>query len=359
MAARGWFAGFVTVLSCLFAICAGAPGTAQARSSNANTAALQVALRALRHYTGGIDGIEGRRTRRAVRRFQRSHRLHADGVPGPRTRSALGRRGRPLLGRRIIRRGNHGWDVAAVQFMLRRRGFNPGSVDGGFGVGTLTAVKRFQGARGLPTDGRVGKRTLRALRHARRSTGGGGSTGGGAPIGPVRFLRPVPGPAGDGFGWVSGRNHTGIDFPAPMGTSIGAAGRGVVTFAGWNSGGYGNLMVVRHRLGYETWYAHMSGFAVGAGASVAGGVRIGYVGSTGRSTGPPPALRGAPQRRADQPRAVHAERHVAQAAAAEGAAGPRVLGRAAGAVGPLERSATRRARPLRLIAKRSERPGCG
>jgi murein DD-endopeptidase MepM/ murein hydrolase activator NlpD len=42
--------------------------------------------------------------------------------------------------------------------------------------------------------------------------------------------------------------------------------------------------VIRHRLGYETWYAHMSGFAVGTGASVAGGVRIGYVGSTGRST---------------------------------------------------------------------------
>jgi murein DD-endopeptidase MepM/ murein hydrolase activator NlpD len=60
----------------------------------------------------------------------------------------------------------------------------------------------------------------------------------------------------------------------------------VVTFAGWNSGGYGNLMVVRHRLGFETWYAHLSGFAVGRGTSVAGGVRIGYVGSTGRSTGP-------------------------------------------------------------------------
>ena len=91
---------------------------------------------------------------------------------------------------------------------------------------------------------------------------------------------------GDGFGWVSGRNHTGIDFPQPAGTYVGAAGRGTVTFAGWNSGGYGNLMIVRHRLGFETWYAHLSGFAVGTGASVAGGTRIGYVGSTGRSTGP-------------------------------------------------------------------------
>ncbi len=91
---------------------------------------------------------------------------------------------------------------------------------------------------------------------------------------------------GDGFGYPGGRRHDGIDFPAALGTPIGAAGVGVVTFAGWNSGGYGNLMVVRHRLGYETWYAHQSRFAVGVGASVAGGVRIGYVGSTGRSTGP-------------------------------------------------------------------------
>jgi len=269
---------------CLLAFQAGAPSAAQARSSNANTAALQTALRALRHYTGGVDGITGPRTRRAIRRFQRAHRLHADGVAGPRTRRKLGRRGRPLLGRRIMRRGNHGWDVAAVQFMLRRRGYDPGGVDGGFGRGTLSAVKRFQSARGLHVDGRVGRQTLRRLRRARISRGVSG--GGGRPSGPVRFLRPVRGGIGDGFGFVSGRNHTGLDFPQPAGTYVGAAGRGVVTFAGWNSGGYGNLIVVRHRLGFETWYAHLSRFAVGSGASVAGGVRIGYVGSTGRSTGP-------------------------------------------------------------------------
>jgi len=287
MAARWWFAGVLAAL-CLLAFGAGTPSVAHARSSNANTAALQTALRALRHYTGGVDGVTGRRTRRAIRRFQRAHRLHADGVAGPRTRRALGRRGAPLLGRRIMRRGNHGWDVAALQFMLRRRGFDPGGVDGGFGRGTQSAVKRLQAARGLHVDGRVGRQTLRALRRSRitRGTSGGGGGGGGSPTGPVRFLRPVRGAIGDGFGFVSGRNHTGLDFPQPAGTYIGAAGRGVVTFAGWNSGGYGNLMVIRHRLGYETWYAHMSGFAVGTGASVAGGVRIGYVGSTGRSTGP-------------------------------------------------------------------------
>jgi murein DD-endopeptidase MepM/ murein hydrolase activator NlpD len=257
---------------------------AHARSSNANTAALQLALRALRHYTGGIDGIPGRRTKRAIRRFQRSHHLHADGVAGARTRRALGRRGRPLLGHRLLRRGNHGWDVAALQFMLRRTGYAV-RVDGGFGAVTQRAVRQFQARRGIHVDGRVGGQTLRAFRH-RRVTHHYGGGGGGSPTGPVRFLRPVHGAMGDGFGFVSGRNHTGIDFPEPLGTPVGAAGRGTVTFAGWNSGGYGNLMIVRHRLGYETWYAHLSGFSVSTGASVAGGVRIASVGSTGRSTGP-------------------------------------------------------------------------
>ncbi|MEA2445334.1 MAG: hypothetical protein QOJ12_2626, partial [Thermoleophilales bacterium] len=284
MAARKWLAGAVVGL-CAFAFVS-APA-AHARGSNANTAALQVALKALRHYSGAVDGIPGPRTTRAVRAFQSSRHLPTDGVVGPRTRRALGRRGRPLLGKRILQRGSTGWDVAALQFMLRRRGYSPGSVDGGYGAGTLSAVKRLQAARGLPADGRVGSQTLRALRRARATRSGGGSTGTtGTASGPVRFLRPLNAPMGDGFGFVSGRNHTGIDFPAPSGTPIGAAGRGTVTFAGWNSGGYGNLMIVRHRLGYETWYAHLSGFTAGVGTSVAGGVQIATVGSTGRSTGP-------------------------------------------------------------------------
>jgi murein DD-endopeptidase MepM/ murein hydrolase activator NlpD len=67
---------------------------------------------------------------------------------------------------------------------------------------------------------------------------------------------------------------------------VGAAGVGVVTFAGWNSGGYGNLVIVRHRLGFETWYAHLSRIAATRGEAVSGGTLIGYVGSTGYATGP-------------------------------------------------------------------------
>jgi len=71
-----------------------------------------------------------------------------------------------------------------------------------------------------------------------------------------------------------------------MGTPIHAGGVGVVSFAGFNTGGYGNLVVITHRLGFESWYAHMSRIAASVGQSVVGGQTIGYVGATGRATGP-------------------------------------------------------------------------
>jgi murein DD-endopeptidase MepM/ murein hydrolase activator NlpD len=139
-------------------------------------------------------------------------------------------------------------------------------------------VRRFQGSAGLAVDGVVGPATLTALRD--------GSSATDMPTGPVRFLRPVRAPIGDGFGRRWGRVHTGIDFPAPSGTPVGAAGRGVVEFAGWNTGGYGYLVVIGHRLGFESWYAHLSRIVASPGQAVVGGTRIGYVGSTGHSTGP-------------------------------------------------------------------------
>jgi peptidoglycan hydrolase-like protein with peptidoglycan-binding domain len=270
------------------------PAVAAARGPSANTAALQVALKALHHYHGGIDGLAGPGTKRAVRSFQRRHHLAVDGVPGPRTRRALGKRGRPSLGSRVMGPGDRGWDVAALQFMLRRRGFSAGSVDGGYGPNTTAAVRRFQSAARIGVDGHAGRGTLRALRHhrARRHSGGSGSTNSGSsgiPSGPVRFLRPVRGAIGEGFGYPPGHGgarHDGIDFPEPMGTPIGAAGVGTVISAGWNSGGYGNLTIIQHRLGYQTYYAHQSSISVSVGQQVSGGVRIGYVGTTGHSTGP-------------------------------------------------------------------------
>jgi peptidoglycan hydrolase-like protein with peptidoglycan-binding domain len=244
-----------------------------------SVAAVQVALKALNLYGGAVDGIRGPLTRRAVIRFQRRRNLSVDGIVGPQTRRALGRRGRPPLGSRVMRRGHHGWDVAALQFLLTRRGFSPGGIDGGFGLMTGSAVRRFQASAGLTVDELVGSATLRALRR-----GSSGNTG--TPTDPVRFLRPVRAPMTDGFGRRWGRLHTGIDFPAPAGTPVGAAGVGVVKFAGWNTGGYGYLIVISHRLGYESWYAHLSRIVASPGQSVTGGTRIGYVGSTGHSTGP-------------------------------------------------------------------------
>jgi peptidoglycan hydrolase-like protein with peptidoglycan-binding domain len=269
-------AGILVVIAAIFVSLAARPESA--RAGSAPVAALQVALRAVGLSPGPIDGITGPRTRAAVRRFQRRRHLAVDGIAGPRTRRALGRRGTPALGARAMRLGQRGWDVAALQFLLSSRGFGPGGFDGGFGPNTSTAVRRFQSAAGLSVDGVAGPSTLAALRRRRLSAP--------SPSGPVRFLRPIAGRITDGFGWVGGRRHTGVDIPAASGTPIGAAGRGVVAFAGWNAGGYGYLVVIKHRLGFESWYAHLSRVAASVGQAVVGGSRIGFVGSTGRSTGP-------------------------------------------------------------------------
>ena len=87
----------------------------------------------------------------------------------------------------------------------------------------------------------------------------------------------------DGFN----KMHRGTDFAAPMGTIIMASGSGTIKKAGWCGGG-GNCVVIRHNSTYQTIYAHMSKFAKGIkkGVRIKQGQTIGYVGSTGKSTGP-------------------------------------------------------------------------
>mgnify|MGYP003894046989 FL=1 len=87
----------------------------------------------------------------------------------------------------------------------------------------------------------------------------------------------------DGFN----KMHRGTDFAAPKGTPIMASGNGIIKKAGWCGGG-GNCVKIRHNSTYETIYAHMSKFARGIknGVRVKQGQTIGYVGSTGKSTGP-------------------------------------------------------------------------
>lgn len=83
------------------------------------------------------------------------------------------------------------------------------------------------------------------------------------------------------------RAHTGVDFGAPTGTRVKATGDATVVFAG-RKGGYGNLLILKHYNGYETYYAHLSAFASGIrpGRTISQGQVVAYVGTTGASTGP-------------------------------------------------------------------------
>ena len=80
--------------------------------------------------------------------------------------------------------------------------------------------------------------------------------------------------------------HAGLDFASPIGTPIYATANGVVTEANFNEGGYGNHVVINHGYGYETLYGHMVRIKARVGQKIKRGEVIGYVGSTGKSTGP-------------------------------------------------------------------------
>ena len=141
-----------------------------AAAPSARIAALQVALRSHGLYAGAVDGVDGPLTRRALVAFQRNHHIRATGKLGMATRCKLGRLGTPLLGQRVLSRGRVGWDVASLEFGLRRFGLAAKRVDGRFDAATAAALRRFQRDHGLQPDGIAGARTFRALAHPKRST---------------------------------------------------------------------------------------------------------------------------------------------------------------------------------------------
>jgi murein DD-endopeptidase MepM/ murein hydrolase activator NlpD len=114
-----------------------------------------------------------------------------------------------------------------------------------------------------------------------------------APAGPRRMPAyfPLSARMSSGFGQrvhpISGqvRSHAGVDLAAGAGTPVSATAGGVVAFANWG-GGYGNLVTVVHAGGVETRYGHLMRMAVAPGQQVRTGDVIGWVGSTGLSTGP-------------------------------------------------------------------------
>jgi len=116
-------------------------------------------------------------------------------------------------------------------------------------------------------------------RASRSDSGGDGRVSG------AGLIWPVSGPVTSGYGYRWGRMHQGIDIGAGTGVPIRAAKAGEVIFAGSMSG-YGNTVIVDHGGGFTTLYAHQSRIGSSEGQSVNQGQVIGYVGSTGRSTGP-------------------------------------------------------------------------
>ncbi|HVM10798.1 MAG TPA: peptidoglycan DD-metalloendopeptidase family protein [Acidimicrobiales bacterium] len=130
-------------------------------------------------------------------------------------------------------------------------------------------------------EGRISEILAARARAARasRNDGGGPTVVSGAGL-----VWPTRGTVTSEYGYRWGRLHAGIDIGAPNGTPIRAAKGGEVITAG-SMGGYGNCVIIDHGGGFTTLYAHMSRIGISDGASVSQGQVIGYVGSTGHSTG--------------------------------------------------------------------------
>ncbi len=118
-----------------------------------------------------------------------------------------------------------------------------------------------------------------------------GSVGGSNTVSPSGYLRPSTGPITSNYGWrvhpIRGTRsmHTGVDFGGKTGDTIIASRAGEVAFSGWYNNIYGNVVILNHGGGYQTFYAHMSGVSVSKGQAVDQGQRVGFMGSTGLSTG--------------------------------------------------------------------------
>jgi len=257
---------------CVVAVTLALAPPAGAAGSSA-VAALQVALRAKGVYGGTIDGVLGPATTDAVRSLQERAGLAVDGIAGPATRAALGRHGRPALGARALGRGNIGWDIAQLQFLLAWQGFPSGPLDGRFGPRTDAALRRFQSWAGLEPDAKLAPATLVALRTPPASC-------------PISLAWPIDVPVEDVFGPRGNRFHTGLDFPAPRGTPVAASADGRVTYAGWLEGGWGYVVTLAHGSGVRTMYAHLSRVDVQIGDRVATGAPVGLVGASGHADGP-------------------------------------------------------------------------
>jgi murein DD-endopeptidase MepM/ murein hydrolase activator NlpD len=255
----------------IFLCVAALPGAgAAAVTGSADVAALQVGLRRQGLYDGSVDGQLGAKTLAAIRALQQRAGLEPDGEPGKATRAALGRFGRS--GPRILTRGAFGWKVARLQFQLAWHGFPSATMDGRYGEHLEGAVRDFQRWAGLPPDGRAGPEVVARLRTP-------------PPKSPIALSPPLEVTPGDRFGPRGARFHTGIDYSAPRGTPVAAAGAGDVTYTGELAGGWGRVITIAHGADVRTMYAHLSAIRVRVGQRVDAGEVIGRVGSSGNASG--------------------------------------------------------------------------
>lgn len=131
----------------------------------------------------------------------------------------------------------------------------------------------------------------RQLSEYLNSINNAGTVGGSNSVSPSGYLRPSTGATTSNYGTrvhpirKTRSTHTGLDFGGRTGDTIIASRAGDIAFAGWYSNVYGNVVIINHGGGYQTFYAHMSRVAVSKGQVVDQGDRIGFMGSTGLSTG--------------------------------------------------------------------------
>ncbi|MCI9381786.1 MAG: peptidoglycan DD-metalloendopeptidase family protein [Dorea sp.] len=155
--------------------------------------------------------------------------------------------------------------------------------------------KQEEMARAAAAAAEAAKASAKAAASNSNSGSGSGSGSAGAPVvsGNGTFTHPCPGMSyvSSEFGWRAqplpgaSTNHKGMDFAAATGTPIYAASGGTVTSAAY-SGNAGNLIVINHGNGLQTYYMHCDAMYVSAGQQVSKGQNIGAVGTTGNSTGP-------------------------------------------------------------------------
>ena len=153
-------------------------------------------------------------------------------------------------------------------------GVGNNSFTGVFGSHVKAALRRYQRWIGGVPDGVAGPQTIGALKTTQ------------LPECPIRLAWPVQAGVGSPFGPRGFSFHSGIDLVAGRGTPVGAAASGRVVWAGPMAGGWGKLVIVAHRRGVRSMYAHLSRIDVQVGQDVRAGDQVGLVGSTGDATGP-------------------------------------------------------------------------